>query len=296
MATINTHIKKSTGDIIFDVINYSLMIILAITALYPFLYLFSVSISEGASFSTLSLIPKRLDLRAYKRVLSNEYIASGFVNSVLRTVVGTLLTLLMNICTAYPLSKRDFPHRTFWTGFVVFTMFFSGGLIPTYLLINSLNLRDSFWVFVIPGLINTYNMIIIRNYLMSLPESLEESAHLDGANDFIILFWILIPISLPIIMTVGLWTAVGHWNSWFDSLIYIETPKKHVLQLVLRRIVLEGTEDMMQLGTDLDDPSSVNPDNVKSAAIVVTTLPIIITYPFIQKYFVDGIMVGSLKG
>lgn len=293
---MSTHIKKTNGELVFDGLNYGIMVILAISALYPFLYLFSMSISESASFSSLGLIPKKLDLRAYKRVISNEYIASGFLNSVLRTVVGTLLGLLFNICTAYPLSKRHFPHRTFWTGFVVFTMFFSGGLIPSYLLIDSLKLKDSFWVLILPGLISTYNMIIIRNYFMSLPESLEESAHLDGANDFIVLFWILVPISLPIIMTVGLWTAVGHWNAWFDSLIYISKPKKQVLQLVLRRIVLEGTEDMMQLGTALDDPTSVSPDNIKAAAIIVTTLPILITYPFIQKYFVHGIMVGSLKG
>jgi putative aldouronate transport system permease protein len=218
------------------------------------------------------------------------------MNTVIRTVLGTALSLTFTIFAAYALSKRYFPHRTFWTAFIVFTMFFSGGLIPSYLLVKSLGLINSMWALVLPGLISAFSLIIARNFFMALPESLEESARIDGANDIRILFSIIVPISMPIIATLTLWMAVQHWNAWFDSLIYMTDSHKQVLQVVMRRIVLQGTKDMMDVN-NFDDRSLVaNPEMIKAATIMVTVMPIIMFYPFLQKYFVKGVLVGSLKG
>lgn len=292
-----TSAKTSKAGMLFDAINYIFMIMLCITMLYPFMYLLSLSLSPSdISFAKIYIIPPRITLANFEEVLSSSYILSGFYWSVLRTVLGTLLTLIATLFTAYPLSRKYFPHRGFWTGFIVFTMFFSGGMIPNYLLIRRLGLMDTLGALILPPLISTYNMIIVRNYLMSIPESLEESARIDGANEIVILFKIIIPVSVPIIATLILWTAVGHWNAWFDSMVYITDAKKQVLQVVLRRVVLEGTQQMMELNTRIDDPTAVNPETIKAATTMVTVIPIIILYPFVQKYFVKGIMVGSLKG
>jgi putative aldouronate transport system permease protein len=203
--------------------------------------------------------------------------------------------MLFTITTAYPLSKKHFPNRSFWTAIIVFTMFFGGGLIPSYLLVRSLGMYNTIWAMVLPGLISTYNMIIMRNFFMNIPAELEESAKIDGANEFSILFRIIVPVSGPIIATVALWTMVGHWNAWFDCMIYISTTANQVLQLILRRIVLEGTTQLMELNNSLD-VGVINTDAVKSATIMVATIPILLVYPFLQKYFVKGIMIGSLKG
>jgi len=177
----------------------------------------------------------------------------------------------------------------------VFTMFFSGGLIPVYLLVKKLGIMNSVWALVLPSLISTFSMIIARNYFMSLPIELEESAKIDGAHDWTVLFRIVVPVSAPIIATLALWSAVGHWNAWFDSLIYITDNDKQVLQVVMRRIVLEGTSNMMDFRSD-DPLATVNPEMVKAATVMVTVLPIVLTYPFLQKYFIKGVLVGSLKG
>jgi putative aldouronate transport system permease protein len=288
-------IKSSKSEIAFDVVLIILMIIFCITTLYPFLYLLSLSItSSEVSLTTFHLIPPKIDFDNFKVVLSAADIGTGFKNTIIRTALGTAIQLLAIICTAYPLSKRYFPHRGFWTGMLVFTMFFSGGLIPSYLLIKNMHMFNSIWALILPGLIPTYTMLIVRNFFMGIPDSLEESARIDGANDIIILFKIILPLSMPIIATVVLWQAVGHWNAWFDSLIYIQNQKKQVLQVVLRRIVLAGSQDAFaSTGIDVN---VTKPESLKAATIMVVILPIICVYPFVQKYFVQGVMVGSLKG
>lgn len=285
--------RKTTGDLVFDIFNIILMLLVCATMVYPFLYLFAMSFGNSATMG-LNLIPDEFDLSAYERVFRNEYIISGFGNTIVRTVLGTILTVFFSICTAYPLSKANLPNRGFWTGMIIFTMFFSGGLIPSYLLVKGLHLQNTVWSLVLPGLINTFNMIIMRNFFMSIPNSLEESAKIDGANDIKILFQIVVPISLPIIATVLLWSAVGHWNAWFDCMIYVSEPKKQVLQLILYRIVMEGNKEMMD--NSINDNYFVSSDAIKAASIVVTTVPIMLVYPFVQKYFVKGVIVGSLKG
>ncbi|PYI56681.1 ABC transporter permease [Paenibacillus flagellatus] len=273
------------------------MTALCVATIYPFLYLLSLSFSTGdVPLTRIHLLPPTWTWANYEKVLTNEYILSGFANTIARTAIGTALSLTATVFAAYPLAKRFFPHRTFWTGFIVFTMFFSGGLIPNYLLVKSLGLMNSVWALVLPGLVSAFSLIIARNFFMALPESLEESARIDGANDIVILFRIVVPVSMPIIATLTLWTAVQHWNAWFDSLIYMTDAHKQVLQVVMRRIVLQGTKDMMDVNS-FEDPNLVaNPDMIKAATVIVTVVPIVLFYPFLQKYFVKGVLVGSLKG
>jgi putative aldouronate transport system permease protein len=280
----------------WDVVNYLLLILFCLSTLYPMIHLLSVSLStENVSLSQLHLIPPEMTLRNYGKVFANEDIHIGFIWTFYRTLLGTCLSLIFTIACAYPLSKRNFPNRGFWTGLIVFTMFFKGGMIPSYFIVRGLGLTESVWALVLPRLVDTFAMLIMRNYFMAIPDSLEESATIDGAGALTILTRIIIPISKPIIATVTLWVAVWHWNSWFDSLIYIQDPRKQVLQIVLRRIVLEGSSQMTDLLVQ-EDQEVINPETIKAATTIVATVPILMVYPFLQKYFVKGVMVGSLKG
>lgn len=288
--------KISSGSIAFGIFNYLIMILLCISTVFPFLHILSQSLcSQNVPLTRLYIIPPEITFQNFEEVLKNEYIASGFINTIYRTAVGTVLALIFTILGAYPLSKKYFPHRSFWTGLIVFTMFFSAGLVPNYLWLKQLGLRDSRWVLILPHLATAYNIVIARNFFMALPESVEESARIDGASDWFILYKIVIPMSMPIVATLFLWIAVFHWNSWFDSMLYLSDSKAQVLQVVMRRIVLEGTMAV----NDLNDPNSqsyASPETLKSATIIVTTAPILFVYPFIQKHFVKGVMVGSIKG
>jgi len=278
------------------------MIFLAVITIYPFwnIMVMSVSLPAEANANSLHLYTKNPNLYGYEKIFSNRYLMSGFRNSILRTVLGTLINVICTSMLAYPLSKKYLPLRNFWTLFIVFTMFFGGGLIPSYLLVNSLGLINTIWALILPGAISAWNMIIMRNFFQSLPDDLEESAKIDGANDLIILFRIVLPISLPIVATVTLWYAVGHWNAWFDSLLYSQKEDKMVLQLMLYRMIVMGSLQFMEesgTGTVMNDAGfKPTPFVIQAAAIMVTSLPIICLYPFLQKYFMKGIMVGSLKG
>lgn len=292
-------IRRSNGEKIFLTVNYITMIVLCLTMIFPFWNLFAKSFAAASvPTSRFYMWPSETTLDNYAKVFANKNIWIGFANTFFRTIIGTFLSLIMSIHVAYPLSKRYLPNRTFWTSLIVFTMFFSGGMIPDYILVRSLGLYNSRWALILPILLNTFNMIIIRNYFMSIPDSLEESAKIDGANDLLILYKIIIPLSFPIIATVVLWTAVTHWNAWFDSLIYISDGNKQVLQTILRRIVLEGSLQLMELqgGAMGMDTANVNSETIKAATVIVATAPILVAYPFLQKYFVKGILVGSLKG
>jgi len=290
--------RSSAGEKVFDVFNYIFMFILCLTTIYPFLYLFSNSLASSEFAQTqITIIPKSITFENYKRVLTNPLISSGYYNTILRTAIGTFLGLVTTFALAYPLSKKYFPNRNFWTGIIVFTMFFGGGMIPTYILVRNLNLMNTIWALILPELVSAYNFIIVRNYMMSLPESIEESARIDGANDIIILIRIVLPVCKPILATVALWIAVWHWNSWFDSMIYSQKAEKQVVQLIMRRIVLEGSQQVMNMSTmDESGLRVVTPESLKAATVMVTTIPILLVYPFIQKYFVKGVMLGSLKG
>ena len=287
--------KRSLGSNIFDTFNIIFITLFAISCLYPFLYIFNVSISEGISTSKygINLIPRGITFKYYLKIFKTDAIMTGFFNSVFRTVIGSFCCVIFTAMGAYPMSKKHLPNRNFWTWYILFTMFFSGGLIPSYFLIRNLRLINTRSVLIIPGLISTYSLLIMRNYMMSLPLELEESAKIDGANDVYILSKIILPLCKPIIATVALWSAVGHWNAWFDSLIYANKANLVVLQLVLYRIINFGSSDSVT-GNMLDD--FVYPEVIKACTIMVTTIPIICVYPFAQKHFIKGILVGSLKG
>jgi len=285
---------------VVDVIIYLLLGIFALSIFFAFEHLLSLSFSPSyvATKGGMHLLPVDPTLDNYIKVLESKYIWMGYKNTLIRTVFGTSIQLLVTAAGAYALSKKFFPHRSIWTFMIVFTMFFSGGLIPTYILVVNLGLMDTYAAMILPGLVSAFNLVIMRNYFMSLPEEVEESCMIDGAGRFRIFFQIVLPLSKPILATVALWLAVGHWNSWFDVLIYISDDKMFTLQIVLRRIIITGTQQMVDLNvsSEVADQMQASAEGVKAAAIFVATLPILAAYPFIQKYFVKGIMIGSLKG
>lgn len=291
-------IKLSTTDRIFVAVNNFLLFLLAFTTIFPFIHIISISFStpaEAVRFG-VHIIPKEWSFDAYKTVFESEFLITGYLNTIIITVITVVASLTVMTLMAYPLSKTDLVHRGFFTGFVVFTMFFSGGLIPGYLNIRNLGLIDSWLALILPTLVNTFNMLIIRNYFMTLPKELEEAATIDGANELYVFAKIIIPLSMPIIATVMLWTAVGCWNSWFECMLYIRNPDKFTLQVFLRRIIIDGSSEFINFNINNAREQEVTEETVKAATILVSTLPIICVYPFIQKYFVKGVMVGAVKG
>ncbi|ULL20005.1 carbohydrate ABC transporter permease [Paenibacillus sp. H1-7] len=283
----------------FDCINVLFLCTLTAVTLYPFLHVAFASVStpsELASHSGLLFHPIGIQWEAYKLVLSNPLIVSGYKNTLIYVTVGTALNVLVTALMAYALSRKGVLLRNYIMMFIVFTMFFSGGLIPTYLMIKGMGLLNSIGALVLPGLISTMNLIIMRTYFQSIPESLEESARLDGAGDWVILFRIIIPLSMPVISVMILYYGVGHWNAWFNASIYLNKAELYPLQLVLRNILINNnTEDMMvTLGIDKkgQDMSEV----IKYSTIMVATIPVLIVYPFLQRYFAKGVMIGAIKG
>ncbi len=283
-------------------IIYLVLVLLSATIVIAFWHLLNLSLSPShiATRGGLLLYPKEATADNYARVIGNRYIWMGYKNTLIRTVIGTVLQLFFTAMGAYVLSKRFFPHRTFWTLFIVFTMFFSGGLIPGYLVVKNLGLLNSYASMILPGFISAYNLVIMRNYFQSLPEEIEESCLIDGAGRFRIFMQFVLPLSKPILATVALWLVVGHWNSWFDVLIYINDDTKFTLQIVLRRIIITGSKEILDTSAAASaaqmESAAVSSEGLKAASIYVATLPILCAYPFVQKFFVKGIMIGSLKG
>lgn len=283
---------------IFDVCNIVFMCVLLILFIYPFLDIISISFANAQNANELSLrffprLPIVLD--AYKSIFSNKIFLTSLGNSLFRTIVGTSLTILFTFCCAFVLAKRTLPFRKPITLFILLTMFFSGGLIPSYLLINNLGLIDSLWALILPNLTNAWFLFVARNYVMTIPASFEEAAVIDGAGIFTVMFRIFFPLSLPIIAVIALWSAINHWNSWFDAMIYVRDSDKMVLQLLLRRILIDNSRDVMGK-VMIASSAETTPDTIKAASIVVATLPIACVYPFFQKYFIKGIHVGAVKG
>lgn len=295
-------IDNSRSDkILRHVVNIAMLFVIVIM-FYPFWNVLVLSIvsPEEAAKAGLHLFPSSFDISAYRLVLSSPEIGQAAINSVLRVLIGTSLSVVGTMLTAYPLSKRDkLPGYRFWMTYVIITMYFSGGLIPTYVMYKSLGLVDNFLVLVLPGLISGYNLIIVRNFIRSIPESLEESCKLDGASDFAVWLRIILPISLPVMAVITLWSAVGHWNAYFDVLIYITDRKKYVLPIILRRVLIDGQGNQfmnMQQAALESDKAMPLETQTKSALIMVCSIPIMLIYPFAQKYFIQGIVVGAVKG
>lgn len=290
-------VSRTRGEKVFNVFNLTVLGLVGLLALYPFVYTLSMSLSSAAEAmrTGLHLYPRDVSLTSYRMVLSNPEIVTGFTNSLLRTVLGTVLTLFFTCLTAYPLARREMPHRSPLLFLVLFTMLFSGGIVPNYLLIKNLGLIDSLWALVLPQMLVAFNIIVVKNFFQAIPESLAESAKIDGASEFNILFRIYVPLSKPVLATIGLWTAVAHWNHWFDAMLYIASDENQVLQTFLQRIVIENSVELIEQGLVDPNITEFTPETIKAATVVVTILPMLVLYPFVQKYFVRGIMLGSVK-
>lgn len=290
---VNTEKLK---EILFNAVIYSTMIFVVIICLYPIVYVFSMSISTPLAAAKMEvwLLPKGFSLSSYKLVFANPDIWRAYYNTIWYAGVGTFLNVIFTISLAYPLSRKNFSVRIPITFFIVFTMFFSGGLIPTFILINKLEIYNTRWAMILPGLIGVYYVIIARTFFQSLPESLIESAMIEGANEFTILRKIIIPLSMPIIAVLILFYAVGHWNSYFSALIYLPDKNLQPLQLYLRRVLIEYSQDAAGSMVPGEEKSFASMQ-VKYSIIIVAVLPILCIYPFLQKYFVKGVMIGAIK-
>ncbi|MBP1991720.1 carbohydrate ABC transporter permease [Paenibacillus eucommiae] len=284
---------------LFDMFNVIALVLLSLTILVPFMILISQSLMSNEDIINYgyTLFPKHISLQAYKYLLAdNLFIYKGFAISFFVTVAGTFCCLLFTGSLAYGLSKKQMPYRNAMSVFVLITMFFSGGLIPSYILIMKLGLKGSLWALILPALISPWYMFLMRSFFMEIPKEVEESALIDGANEMIVLWKIIVPMSMASIATVGLFYAVGHWNSWFPASLYLQSQDKWPLQLILREIISSFDFASKDPSNSLELKQSIPQQGIKAAAILVTSLPIICVYPFIQKYFVKGVIVGSVKG
>ncbi|MDY2652307.1 MULTISPECIES: carbohydrate ABC transporter permease [Eisenbergiella] len=293
--------KKITQDKVVYFINYVLLALLLVIVLYPIIYNISCSFSSGSALMAgrVRLLPVEFTFDSYKAVFKYQSIWSGYKNSVIYTIVGTLISIVFTLFAAYPLSRDDFRGQKLFTGLFLFTMMFSGGLIPTYLLVRNLKLIDTMWAIVLPGAVSAYNMIVARTFFkQTIPKELMEAAEMDGCSDFKFFSRIVIPLSTPIVAVLCLWVAVSLWNSYFNPMIYINSEDKYPLQLVLRRILLMS---QVNLNSSSVDPQVIAKNQylsemLKYGTIIISTLPLMVIYPFVQKYFVKGVMIGSVKG
>lgn len=292
-------VKESLGDRIFGFFVYVILSVVAIIVIYPLLYVLSASFSDPSSIlkGEIWLLPKGFTFDSYIKVFQNEKILIGYRNTIFYTVFGVLINLFLSIMIAYPLSRKDFVGRHLITIFLVFTMFFSGGMIPTYLLIKDLGMLNTIWAVLIPGAVSVYNVIIIRTFFQSIPEELRESSEIDGCSTMQYLIRILLPLSKPIIAVMVLFYGVSHWNAFFDALIYLTDQNKFPLQLFLRDMLIkEDMGDMAQVTDDTMARYLMQIEGIKYSVVIVASLPMLVLYPFLQKYFVKGVMIGALKG
>ena len=291
--------SHSRADKIADVIITILLALLTLVVLFPFYNMLLVSVAryEDIISTPLYLFPKAIDLQNYKMAVLYPYFINSVGVSTFVTLVGTALSLLVTTMGAYALSRRDLPFRRFLFYFIVITMYFGGGLIPWYLVMKKLGFVDSVWVMIVPPLINTFWLILMRNYFETIPEDLEASAKIDGANDVQILFRIMIPLASPIIATIALFYAVARWNDWWLAMIFIQDPQKIPLTLILRRMVVDATIDLgnAMMNAMRDAHIQVHSRSLQMATVTLTTIPILLVYPFLQRYFTKGIMLGAIK-
>lgn len=294
--------KTSTASKVFDVCNATFMILFCISIFFPFwdMIVRSLSRPQDISYLSVNFFPKVITFDAYQYCFKDSEVVHAFFVSVARTVLGTAFHLVVTCLAAYTLTRSQMPFRKLVTGILLIPMFIGGGMIPTYLNIKNLGLTDNFLVYVIPSGFSIYNCIIIRNYFYSIDKGMEEAASIDGASQLRIFTTIIMPLSKPVLATVGLWQIVGHWNAWFDNMMYCRrTADLTTLQYLLRRML--DNLSKMEEGTFAMDATGMaatemNPDTVKAATTIIVIIPIIAIYPFLQKYFVKGIMVGAVKG
>ncbi|MGI5856952.1 MAG: carbohydrate ABC transporter permease [Candidatus Merdivicinus sp.] len=289
-------IKEAVSDRILYIITVIIMLAAFIVTLYPFLYVLSMSLSDQGAVlrQEVWLFPKGLNLHSYEKVFADPAIWTAYGNTLFYTIAGTILNVFMTCMMAYPLSRKQFWGRNTISMLVVFTMLFSGGMIPNFLLIKNLGLYNTRWALILPGAISAYNLFLARTYFSGLPDSLVESASIDGATEATILRKIIVPLSMPIIAVLTLFYAVGHWNSYFNALLYIPDIKKQPLQMFLVKLLVLEQDLMAEGGADALE-LTLQAMQTKYATIIVVILPILCVYPFLQKYFTQGVMIGAIK-
>ena len=291
--------KLPSGDKALLIVAYAILALFLLAIILPIIYIILASFIDPVTLqnSGLTFDFSKWTLTAYERVLGNSQIWVGFKNALIYSVLFTIISVVVTLLAAYPMSRADFKGRGFFNTIFVITMFFGGGLIPTYLLISNLGMLDTIWAILIPGAFSVWNMIIARTYYMGIPRDLQEAAEIDGATEMVYFFQILLPVCTPIIATIAMWQFVGMWNSYFDAMIYLNSASKQPLQLVLRAILIQSQPEPGMV-SDMQSTAARAQlaELLKYATIIISSLPLMIMYPFFQKYFDNGIMAGAVKG
>jgi len=290
--------KRTLAGTIFDVANFIILLLLMTICIYPVYYVVVASVSNPIAVfggNKILLWPREFSLETYRIVFEYPAIWFSYRNTLLYTFLGTLISLCLSVCGAYGLSRPYLPGRVLITFFVIFTMYFQGGMIPSFLVVRGLGLYDTVWAMMLPGAVSTFNLIIMYTYFKTIPESLEDAAKIDGASEYRILFQIFVPLCTPVLAVIALYYAVAKWNAFFQALIYLRSRTLFPLQIILREILIQNSQTMLS-GSGSYDGYEAYAQNVKYASIVVASLPILMMYPFLQKYFVKGVMIGAIKG
>ena len=291
---------RTPSEWVLDIVKVVFLALVVVVTVYPFWNIFIISINDAtdAIRGGLYFLPRKLSLSSYAEILGRSTFLDSIKVSLARTLIGTPLAVLVTAMLAYPLSRKDLVGRKFWNLLFVFTMYFGGGLVPYYMVLKGIHMLNTFWVFIFPMVMSVYNMILIRSYIESMPDSLFEAAKIDGANDLVVFVKMVIPLSKPILMTVALFVAISQWNSWFDAYLYTSAQSLKPMQSILVEILnqYQTGASTSQAMSNAKSGITVTPDSIRMAATMVATLPIIMVYPFVQKYFVKGIMLGAVKG
>lgn len=292
--------RRSKEDLIFDIFNFGILAIITIMVLYPLYFMMIASISDPnfVANGKVILLPKNITIEGYKKILEYKAIWTGYGNTIIYSVVGAVISVILTITFAYPLSRKDFWGRQFFMIIVLITMFFNGGMIPTYLVVRKLGMINTIWAMVLPNAVTAFNIIITRTFLnITIPDELREAAAIDGCSDLVFFIKIVVPLSKPIIAVLALFTIVGQWNGFFDALLYLTKEQSYPLQLILRNILIQS-QSVNQLTESAATIAAQQrqAELMKYGVIIVSSLPLLVLYPFLQKYFAKGVMVGSVKG
>jgi putative aldouronate transport system permease protein len=297
---VDTRVKGSQADRIFDIVNVVLVSIIFILVLYPLIYILSASVSDpyAVSNGAMWLYPVNFTWEGYEKIFASSEIWNGYKNAIIYTITGTLVNVVLTVMAAYPLSRKNFMARNFFTFVFAFTMLFSGGLIPLYMVVKSLGLLNTMWALILPSAVSMWNVIVARTYFqISIPDELYEAAQIDGSKNFGYLIRIVLPLSKPILAVLILFYGVGHWNKFFEALIFLNDESKYPLQLILRNILIKNmlSQEMVDQFTDFAEQDRIA-EVIKYGLIVISSIPMLVIYPFVQKHFVKGVMIGALKG
>lgn len=297
------HIKtrtRSVASLSFDIANYIFLILFSLLMLYPMVNIVAISMSDKVAVDKglVTWWPIGFNLSGYEYMLGYEALVRSYGMTIAYALGGTVITLCLTSLVAYPLSIPNFALKKHITLFLSVTMFFNGGMVPTYIILQKMKLLNTYWVMVLPGCVSAYNTFVFRSFFQGIPASLRESAHVDGADEMVIWWKIILPLSLPLLATYFLFTMVGHWNSWFNALLYLNDEWRYPLQMILRRLVIE--DDLTQVykydSAAFSGPTAMHTKNAQMAAVVIAMVPILMVYPFLQKHFAKGVMIGAIKG